>query len=494
MPAQEHTPTVEQLARLAGNRDLLMGLLEGKGQLVHDVVQPAELAIVLERFVCDRKRRTSIPFEGPLGIEAVLRTLAETYPDGTISCDGHIVGVAGQLLMQGHEALVPIEAQVRYGGQLALAVGPASSLQVLSDAVAVFDRQFHLACAQRGLDLELVARGHNPYISSPEAVRPVPTARFSLLGAYLSRRGSSARSMLRLTASTTVRIPLREGVSSARIYQTLAAAAPILAFLTDNTLPLRGTRVSDVPRMSRALLWSDTDPERSGLVPGTLDAAFSAQAYERWLEGVRPMLLTSDGGNTFSTGSGTCREVMEERVLTPGEASQLLDSAWPWVRWTAGALELLAADALPPRMALGYAALIKGLLSGDETIDAMRTLFNMDTISEEAVAQAWSDLRMLGWRARPYGRPATQVAHELASLASHGLQERSERVLLDGLTQLWDVESTPRDLLIRNQERARSHRKEQAARLWGKGAITSYEDLAGDPPPGDTARLPRIRG
>lgn len=486
--------TPEQQERLEQNRATLMSVLSGTAAEPSPSTQTSGLRISLERFVVNRTSGKTVPYEGSHGIASMLAELARTYPDGRIVVDGHLVGVAGSLLMEGWDQLVEVRATLGAGAQLALEVGPSDSLVALLDAIRVFDRHVHLAVRALGRDYILEAQGYNPHVTSPSDIVPVPLAHNVLRNAYLSRTGAYARDALRCTAGTIVMLPVRTPEAEAvRDYRICAVLAPLLAFLTDNSIRLRGSDPATTPRMVRSMVWENVDARRCGMVPGSCESGFGLQAYERWLEGTRPILFTSDEGITFSTGTDTCERLMEDRTLTQAEATRLLHSVLPDVRWT-GSMELRMADALPVRQACGFAALAKGLLANDATRSAVEELVCMTDIDEQSVASAWSGLREQGWQAHTYGRPAFQVAHELAAIASRGLQDQAERRLLDELAQLWEVRYVPRDTLLANWNSTREKSSdERAVELYGEGAVIPYDELGGEPPAGQTAVMPVLK-
>ena len=448
--------------------------------------------MALERFSINRANGSTTPFEGGQGMERVLCEMAQTYQGVVV--DGRMVGLVGILGIEGAEAPLEVRATLGMGSQLRLEVGPSTSVSMLLDAVRVFDRHFHLACKSLGLDLELLARGCNPHPSSPSDIVPVPLSRNALLNAHFSRTGRYAREAMRCTATTELSLPVNPDENRAvEDYRMATALAPIIAFATDDSLTMRDSDPYQTPRMLRALVVHDMDASRTGLAEGTFQPGFGFELYRHWVEGTRPICFTSDEGVTFSTGSDTCARVMEERDLSDRETRQLLETVLPDVRWT-GRLELRMADSLPLHLAGAYAALVKGLFSSPEAKRAVGELLGTSAMDAGAVRRAWDDLREQGWGARVYGRPISQVVHELAALASHSLDDRDERRMLDGLAQLWEVRYVPRDTLLRNWERTRKRSSEEvAAELYGEGAVIPYDELGGEPPAGATASLPLIR-
>lgn len=492
MPKHARIQTAEQRERLSRNRDALLSVLSGSHAQPNGSIQTAGMTLALERFAIKRDSGVTVAFEGAFGMESILRELSQTYQGQTV--DGHMVGLRGILAIEGAEAPLEVRASLGMGSQLRLHVGPSTSVSTLLDAVRVFDRHFHLACKSLGLDLELVARGCNPYPTSPSDIVPVPLSRNALLNAHFSRTGRYAREAMRCTAATELTLPVSPNEQEAvEDYRTAAALAPIIAFATDNSLTMRGSDPYQTPRMLRSLVVHDMDASRTGLADEVFQPGFGFELYRHWVEGTRPICFTSDEGVTFSTGSDTCARVMEERDLSELEARQLLETVLPDVRWT-GRLELRMADSLPLHLAGAYAALVKGLYASTEAREAARELLDMSAVNAGSVRQAWGDLREQGWNARAYGRPVSQMVHELAALASRSLDDRDERRTLDGLAQLWEVRYVPRDTLLRNWERTRERSSEEvAAELYGEGAVIPYDELIGEPPAGATASLPVIR-
>ena len=490
MPRHTRTTTEEQSIRLERNRGVLRTQLEGGAAGRPDPSHHPSIALTLERFVVRVGDAEVVPYEGAFGIERLLRELARSYPEGSRWRDGHLIGIAGRLQLEGSDELVPLRVDVGAGGQLALTVGPSEHLATLSDVIAFFDRQFHVTSTALGLDLELLAQGYHPFARDPSEVVVVPIAAHTLLNAYLSHTGCFARDAMRCTAATRVQLPLSGNeTTDARDYQLATALAPLLGFLTDNCLRARGALPTELPRMVRSVVWEQVDATRCGTVPGTFTEGFGIDAYERWVEGVTPILMITEEGLTFSTGSDRCRDLMAERDLTPREADHLLRMALPWARWN-GLLELWSADALPPRQAISLAALVKGIFADEGSRAEAQALLGIDGLDDDQVSGAWPLLREQGWNARVYGRPVVQLAHELVAIADRHLADRDERRALDALGQLWEVRMVPRDTLVHNWERTHVQvrtREDEAVELWGEGAVLSYDELAGDPPLGDTS-------
>lgn len=480
--------TDEQRKRLARNRKVMLKALSHQRDDRKPSTQSAGMTIIVERFAVRGADRAAIPYEGPCSLARILEQLASTYPEGRVEADGRLLGVQGLLGIEGQDRPVALRATLGAGGQVRLAVGPVREMGQALDAMRVFDRQFHLASKAVGIDSELTSQGCHPSVRDASELAVVPTAANALVNAHLARRGPAALAFLRCSAATTLRLPIAgDERASTRQYRLCAALAPLVGFLTDNSLRLPGRDPHDTPRMARTGLAHASDSERSGLVPGTFSDGFGYAAYERWVEGICPIVFASQDGVTFSTGTDTCEQVMAERELTASEARHMLSMAWPDVRWD-GSLELSCADALPPRLACGYAALVKGLMETTDAQGQAAELLGLGGLDDDAIADAWQNLAAHGWDARIYGKDAGALADELVALARAALDDPGEHHLLDELAQLWEVRMVPRDTLLANWDRShpRTTRLE-AAELYGEGAVIPYDELDGDPPAGQTA-------
>ena len=229
------TRTTEQLKRLEKNRQTLEEALAGARGEADEYTQTSGLTLVLERFATERGSCTPVPYDGYTGLERILAELAKTYEGGQVVVDGHLVGLRGILAIEGRDEPVEICASVGIGAQLSLSVGPAASITTLLDALAIFDRQFHLACVALGHDVDLVAQGYNPYVDSPSDIVAVPLSRYALLNAYLSRTGRYTRDALRCTAATRILLPMASSEELAVTgYRVASAIAPLLAFATQS--------------------------------------------------------------------------------------------------------------------------------------------------------------------------------------------------------------------------------------------------------------------
>ncbi len=437
-----YSPT--ELATLRANRERLVAKVAGDGQPRRHG-DARMLGLELERFVVDMQTGEGVTYLDEPGILDLLDTWEETFPElERTVIDGRLFGFTGVLPTSDGD--VGLSITLEPGSQLEASVGPAAEVTTLMKALETFDDEFAEVTERLGVDWQLVAMGVNPLVVDPRDIPLIPKERYRLMDAYLSKRGTYARSMMRVSASTQVSIDCGYPCDLARIYRLAVALGPIFSFLCQNVLSWRGLRMKDTPNMVRSRIWSSVDEDRCGTVPGTFSADFSAETYVDWLMGIAPILFTSDAGMTVDTGNATVRDICAVRELSDGELAHLLSMVFPDTRLK-GFLEIRDADSLPPRLAGAYAALVKGVFYGEDSFEQAYELLARGRRDGDIPA-ARLELESRGWEAEVYGLPMATIVGRLVQLAENGLQIQEERELFHGLSDLWTRRMIPSDLLM----------------------------------------------
>ena len=436
--------TPEERALIELNRERLIHIVEGSEQ-PRRRGDERTLGLELERLVVDVSSGEIVSYLDDPGVYKLLDAWINLVPeDEPVHIDGRLFGMRGTIGTS--RGPVGISITLEPGSQLEASLGPSTSPLSLMEALESFDDQFAEACAAIGVDWQLAALGLNPVAIDPRDVALIPKERYRLMDAHLSKQGFYARDMMRCSASTQVSIDSGEPEELARIYQLAVALGPILSFLTDNVLSWRGLVAEDTPVMARSRIWDRVDPARCGTVPGTFSRDFSAATYVDWLMGVKPILFTSDTGKTVPTGEATVRDIMALRELSPGELAHVLSMVFPATRLK-GFVEIRDADSLPPRLAAGFAACVKGIFYNPKSFEEAYELLAKGRVDED-IARASRELRREGWAAKVYGLPMSTIVGRLVQLTENGLLDQGERNLFHGLSDLWTRELVPRDLLL----------------------------------------------
>lgn len=436
-----HAYTPQEQQRLDRNREAMISLVRGDGR-PQRLGNERTLGIELERLILDPVSGQRIPFEGPLSISTLLARWERFFaPECALIIDDTLFGYEGTVTVENKE--VGISITLEPGAQLEVAVGPSNSVSDLLGAILAFDEQYAQLCQDLGVEWQLVALGTDPFTINPREVALIPKERYRLMDKALSHTGRYARDMMRCSASTQISLDCSDEQNMVAEYRLAVALGPLLAFLCDNVISWRGLSVGDTPRMVRARIWDHMDPARCGIVPGTFDEGFGAEAYVQWLMGVCPILFTDDSGLTIPTCSATEADIMAMRELSQGELFHLLSMVFPTVRLK-GFLEIRTPDSMPPQLAAALAAFIKGIFYNDNAFAKAGELFR--DVSAQNVMDAQAELEEHGWDAKLYGLPCTTLVMRLVQLAENGLQDQEERDIFHAISSLWLSHMVPKDL------------------------------------------------
>ena len=440
-------------AILSGGRQATMGMTAEQGSVV---------TVRLSRILKDSDTDTTVPFEGPAGIEALLARLSDSWRSHIrVFEDGHLVGLTGAVSFTGERGAavsVPM-SHIAYaldggalvvcislgpGGQVIVTVGPSNSVSHIAKGLEAADRALHVAAHSMGCNYELLSEGYNPLVSSPLDVALVPCTKNTLSNAHLGQCGRFARDYMRCMASTEVILGYGNEREAIGAFRLASALSPLFMFLTDNIRSFRGSGARRCPRMCRSLIMDEVDPTRSGIVPGTFDRQMSFDRYIEWLMDIQPIYVTDALGTTTSSGKRTLKEVLGDRVLSESEILSLFDCVLPNVRLGKD-MELLQADALRPTQAAGYAAFVKGIFVNPLGRDSVWSTLSVN--SEADVQAATVELRRKGWDATIYGMRVTDLVARLLSLAYQSISDE-ERALVENIAEFWEVHMVPRDAFV----------------------------------------------
>lgn len=399
----------------------------------------------LERFLVDDAGRR-VFFSGAAGktddsdgVHALLVRLSEEIPGAEATrVDNHVMGLSYDF--DAGSETVPVAISLEPGAQVEISAGPVRSGSSLLAAIDDFDARVGAATAELGHPAHLVGRGYDPTSASPEDVELIPKERYHLMDAYLPTKGRYARDMMRCSGSTQVSVDYADERGAVKLARRSTVLGPLLAFLFDNAPVFRG-RASK--HMCRSRMWREVDPERCGVIPGSLERSFGFRRFCEWIACVHPILFTDAAGKTVGTGQKRSRDIMAERELTEGELMHLISMVWPTFRFK-GYLECREMDSLPPRMSVACAFIVQALLYAPDL--ERRFPFPIADADEEAVDEARAALEADAWEARPYGVPADQLASAVLDVARDRARTDFDRTSVELFSDLWSKRVLPRDV------------------------------------------------
>ena len=351
-----------------------------------------------------------VAYEGPRGIEALLEALQERG-FGAEREDGHVIALARR------EERITLEP----GGQIELS-GPALISAEAGRRVLVAHLQEIQALA-RPLGIRFIAGGFRPF-GTLDDVPWLPKRRYTVMRDYLPRRGRLGHEMMKRTATVQANLDFSDEADAvAKMRLAFGITSVVTALFASS--PITAGQPNGW-KSYRAAVWLDTDEDRCGLLPFVFEPGFQFSQYTEWALDVPMFFLVRDGAY-HPVGGISFRRFLEEgwqgQRATERDWEVHLSTLFPEVRLKRY-IEVRGADSAPLPMAQALAALWRGLLDDP---DARAAAW--------ALVQGWPYVERLrlrrevpaaGLAARIDGRPLSELAVELVSIARAGLAHLPE--------------------------------------------------------------------
>jgi len=307
------------------------------------------------------------PYE-PDGIHAMLDGIATgPWPEGLwegIHDQGKLIGLkrAGESV-----SLEP-------GGQFELSGAPVASLH---DTKAELDRHF-AECRAVG---ERVGLGFAPLGFHPLARRQdmprMPKSRYAIMHRYMPLVGTLGLDMMLRTCTVQVNLDFASEADMVRKLRVGLLLQPVATALFANSPFTEGKPNGFLS--ARANVWTDTDPDRTGIPAMFFEEGFGFERYADWLLDV-PMYFVSREGRMLDVAGASFRawlagDVKELAGIVPtlGDFADHYTTVFTDVRLKRF-LEMRGADAGSPAMMLAQSAFWVGLLYDEAALEAATKL------------------------------------------------------------------------------------------------------------------------
>jgi len=380
------------------------------------------IGMELEHFVCDEKERL-------VSYETICELLkeAEGPSEGTLYLEhGHIFG------LQCKEYAITLEP----AGQLEISMDPQERISDIERIYGEFRRIWDELLKKNGL--HFVQKGVYPLVENgevdPEDIPLIPKKRYEYMDRYFKQTGKHGAYMMRATASTQVSVDYNSEDDARRKMRILNRLSPFFSLFMENQSGL-GRKKGFEKHLLRTQIWNDVDPDRCGYFPGSLHRKYKFPQYAEYVY-EKPMIFLKTPQKELEVKEKSAKDICKEAAASmPQENSEaeitftdhMLSMFFPHVRLKKY-VELRTGDSVPIERALGYAALIKGLLYGEGNMDILDVIFQeIDRV--EQVKEAEAAIMKDGYYAEAYGEPAVNQLHMICEFAMMGLDEEEQEYL-----------------------------------------------------------------
>ncbi|PWS38684.1 glutamate--cysteine ligase [Falsiroseomonas bella] len=395
-----------------------------------------------EKFGFRRADLAPPPYE-PEGIRAMLEGIAAKGWEPILD-SGKPIG-----LKRG-EASVSLEP----GGQFELSGAPMADLHATRVELAAHLREVHEVAGPLGLGFAPL--GFHP-LARREDMPWMPKGRYAIMRQYMPRVGGMGLDMMLRTCTVQVNLDFGDEADMVEKLRVSLALQPLATALFANSPFLEGKPSGWLSLRGR--VWSDTDPDRTGIPPVAFEDGFGFERFAEFALDV-PMYFIMREGRYIDAAGIPFRAFMEGRAeklaghsATMGDFADHVTTIFTDVRLKRF-LEMRGADAGSVPMLMAQPALWTGLLYDDAAQKAAAALIRRWSVDEMRALRLEVPKQAL--RARIAGRTLQDVARDVLAIARDGLRARGlgEELFLAPLEEIAASGMTQAERWLQRHERA----------------------------------------
>jgi glutamate--cysteine ligase len=387
-----------------------------------------------EKFVFRHADHAPVPYDGPAGIHALMEGLMrfgwtgtyETAPDGGET----LIGLSRA------DANVSLEP----GGQFELSGAPLLTMHDICQETGRHLEEAKAVAAELGLGF--AGLGFTPTWRRDE-IPVMPKGRYKIMRQYMPKVGGLGLDMMFRTCTVQANLDFADEADMVAKFRLSLALQPIVTALFANSPFVEGKPTGLLS--NRARVWTDTDPDRTGMLDFVFEDGFGFEAYARYALGVPMYFVKRDGLYIDVAGRSFAAFMRGELPELPGEKPTIKDwvdhtsTIFPEVRLKQY-LEMRGADAGSYTRLCALPALWAGVLYDPAAQAAAWDLCKHWTPEDRAALRVDATRVALG--ATVAGRSARDVARDMLALAREGLKRRGRLsgAMLDETIYLTEVE------------------------------------------------------
>jgi len=401
-----------------------------------------------EKFGFDKSTLRRPAYEGPGGIKAMLDGLTRFGWTPVLEGD-HVIALERKNA-EGFSASISLEP----GGQFELSGAPLKDIHDICNETGQHLMEVKQVADQ--LNLGFLGLGFDPKWRR-EDIPVMPKGRYDVMRAYMPKKGKLGLDMMLRTCTIQANLDFDSEADMVMKFRTSLALQPIATALFANSPFTEGKPNGFVS--ARANVWTDTDPDRTGMLGFVFEDGFG---YERYADYAldAPMYFAKRGQTYVDLSGQSFRAFIDGKLdALPGDRATVQDWAdhlttlFPEVRLKQY-LEMRGADGGPWSRICALPALWAGILYDAPSLAAAWDLCkDWDIADHERLRR---DVTRLGLKAEVSGRSVRDVAVDMVNIAKQGLKNRArfsggmvdERGYITELEDIADSGVTSADRLL----------------------------------------------
>jgi len=373
-----------------------------------------------EKFAFDLETLKPLPYAGPNGIRALLEKLTEHGWEPVIE-NGQPIA-----LIQPDHSSITLEP----GGQVELSGAPLETIHQTCREVTGHIKQVKDVADELGVGF--LGLGYQPKWSLDD-VEWMPKGRYKIMREYMPKRGSLGHHMMLATCTVQVNLDFRSESHMVEMFRAALALQPLATALWANS-PFRDGKKNDFLSF-RSQIWTDTDPDRCGVMPFVFEDNFGFEAYVDYMLNV-PMYFVYRDGQYIDASGQSFKDFMAGKLpALPGETPSIKDwedhltTAFPEVRLKKF-IEMRGADGGPSKNLCALPAFWVGLLYDDQALADVTSLIS--DWSYDKVSALRDNVPVAALKTPFRGGTLQDLAKDVLVVAKQGLERRAK---LDGSGQ-----------------------------------------------------------
>lgn len=397
-----------------------------------------------EKLAYSLKDYRPLPYEGEQSIHAILEGL-QRFGWRPVLEGGALVA-----LIDGRGGSITLEP----GGQLELSGAPLHSIHETCAEIGRHLRQVKALGAE--LNVGFLGIGYQP--KWPIAQLPwMPKGRYRIMRDYMPKKGTLGLDMMQATCTVQVNLDFDTEATMVRMFRVGLALQPIATALFANS-PFRNGRPSGFLSF-RSHIWTDTDPDRSGIAPFVFEEGFGFEQYVDYMLDVPMYFVYRDGryvdvsGQSFRSFMAGTLPGLPGEVPTMSDGADHLTTCFLEVRLKRF-IEMRGADGGPWNRLCALPAFWVGLLYSRESLDAAWDLVKDWSADERAQVRDAVPVSALNTPFRSH--TVRDIALEALRISHQGLRNRAiddglgrdETQFLNPLFRIAEANFTPAEDLL----------------------------------------------
>ncbi len=353
-------------------------------------------------------------FEGDHGIEALLTGLTR-FGWEAVQEHGHTIALIRD------NASVTLEP----AGQLELSGAPLENIHQTCSEVGNHLKEVKTVADALGLGF--LGMGFQPKWRRDQ-MPWMPKGRYAIMRAYMPKVGNLGLDMMTRTCTVQVNLDYASETDMVKKFRVSLALQPVATALFADSPFTEGKPNGYLSYRSH--IWTDTDPDRTGMLDFVFEDGFGYERYVDYLLDV-PMYFSYRDGEYIDASGQSFRDFLAAKLpALPGKQPTLRDwsdhmtTAFPEVRLKKY-LEMRGADGGPWNRLCALPAFWVGLLYDDAALDAAWDLVKDFSLAERHALRDGVPKHAIHLPFR--GGTVRDLAREAVKIAAEGLRRRDVR-------------------------------------------------------------------